>query len=110
MFSRYNIDVEPLSPTEQSFLTETIFERIKAGRKPDIKRFTELCRALNSRGCQRVILGCTELSLIKKEHPLPSFVIDSLEVLCISALNICKKTPTGFDDGLMAHFYAEKGI
>lgn len=110
VFSRYNIDVEPLSPTEQSFLTETIFERIKAGREPDIKRFTELCGALNSRGCQRVILGCTELSLIKKEHPLPSFVIDSLEVLCISALKICKKTPTGFDDGLMAHFYAEKGI
>lgn len=109
VFARYGIEIEPLSRAEQDFLTETIFKKIKAGANPDIERFTKLCEALGERGAQKVILGCTELSLIKKNYALPKFVIDSLEVLCISALKICKKTPVGFDDGLTAYFYAKKG-
>ena len=110
IFDTYNIDIIPLSREEQDFITETIFDRIKCGLDPDTERFTALCEALYQKGCQRVILGCTELSLIKKAHPLPSYVTDSLEVLCISALKKCNKTPTGFDESLMKLYDAEKGI
>ena len=71
---------------------------------------TELCEKLHSEGCEKVILGCTELSLIKKENPLPKYVIDSLEVLCISALLRCNKTPVGFDGDLLKFYLTEKGI
>ena len=83
VFTRYGISVCSLSDDDQDFLTETI--------------------------CERIILGCTELSLIKKEYTLPNYVIDSLEVLCISALRTCNKVPTGFDDNLMKLYNSEKG-
>ena len=98
-----------LSSEEQDFLTDTIFGRIKSGLSPDVERFSALCEELYGKGCERIILGCTELSLIKKESALPNYVIDSLEVLCISALKVCQKTPTGFDDNLMKLYYSEKG-
>ena len=109
VFTRYGINVYPLSSEEQDFLTDTIFGRIKSGLSPDVERFSALCEELYGKGCERIILGCTELSLIKKEYALPNYVIDSLEVLCISALKICQKTPTGFDDNLMKLYYSEKG-
>ena len=110
IFNSYGIEIAELTNDEQNFITETIFDRIKSGLKPDTKRFIALCDKLFNNGCERIILGCTELSLIKKEHTLPNYVIDSLEVLCISALKICNKTPIGFDKGLMKLYNAEKGI
>ena len=110
IFNSYGIEIATLTNDEQNFITETIFDRIKSGLKPDTERFIALCDKLFNNGCERIILGCTELSLIKKEHTLPNYVIDSLEVLCISALKICNKTPIGFDKGLMKLYNAEKGI
>ena len=110
IFNSYGIEIAKLTNDEQNFITETIFDRIKSGLKPDTDRFIALCDKLFNNGCERIILGCTELSLIKKEHTLPNYVIDSLEVLCISALKICNKTPIGFDKGLMKLYNAEKGI
>ena len=110
IFNSYGIEIAELTNDEQNFITETIFDRIKSGLKPDTERFIALCDKLFNNGCERIILGCTELSLIKKEHTLPNYVIDSLEVLCISALKICNKTPIGFDKGLMKLYNAKKGI
>lgn len=110
IFKKYGIEVHTLTKEDQSFVTETIFEKIKSGNKPDVVKFTELCEKLHSEGCEKVILGCTELSLIKKENPLPKYVIDSLEVLCISALLRCNKTPVGFDGDLLKFYLIEKGI
>ena len=110
IFSAYGIEIADLEKDEQDFITETIFDRIKSGKDADIDKFKVLCEALLRERCERVILGCTELSLIKKEHPLPAGVIDSLEVLCISALKKCNKYPIGFDESLMKLYNAEKGI
>lgn len=109
IFSKYEIDIIPLSEEEQNFITETIFDRIKSGLDPNVSEFIKLCNALQAKGCERVILGCTELSLIKKRYALPNFVIDSLEVLCIAALSACQKTPCGFDGNLMKLYHTEKG-
>lgn len=110
IFNAHDIEIADLTDNEQDFITETIFNKIKSGLKPDTEQFIALCKRLFDSGCERVILGCTELSLIKKEHTLPPYVVDSLEVLCISALKICNKTPIGFDESLMKLYNAEKGI
>ena len=110
VFNEYGIDILPLTKEEQDFVSETIFDKIKSGAEPDTKKFILLCEKLHSAGCDKIILGCTELSLIKKEHTLPPYVIDSLEVLCVSVLKISNKTPTGFSDDLMKLYHTEKGI
>lgn len=110
VFSRMGISVEPLTRQEQDVITHIIFNDIKSGNAPDMHRFNAVCDALRERGCQRLILGCTELSLIKKNYPLPPYFIDSLELLALAAITSCKKEPVGFDSQLMK-FYgdAEKG-
>ena len=47
-------------------------------------------------GCERVILGCTELSLLKKEMHLGNYFIDSMEVLAQSIILAFGKRPIGF--------------
>ena len=48
-------------------------------------------------GCDGAILGCTELSLIKRDEGLGAFYLDSMEVLARNAILAFGKTPIGFD-------------
>ena len=108
VFSARGIDIIPLYAEEQAIITNTIFNEIKSGAEPDVNRVLEVCDALRARGCERIILGCTELSLIRDKLSPRSLFVDSLEVLALAAISRCGKTPIGFDDSLM-NFYAKKG-
>ncbi len=83
------------SPERQADVMAVIYEDIKAGREPDMERFTRAEDSLRKKGCDACILGCTELSLIKREHPLPGCT-DVLEVLAAAAVRACGKTVKGF--------------
>ena len=106
--SKYPIDLLPLTQNEQDTVSKIIFEQIKRGIEPDIDAFIGIISALHERGAELIVLGCTELSLIKKKYPLPEYVIDSLELLALSAISSMKKTPTNFDLQLMK-FYGSAG-
>ena len=88
---------------EQRIITDIIYGQIKQGKEPDMDGFWKVVNSLRARGCDRIILGCTELSLLKKNGELPDSVfIDSLEVLAYSAIKMCAKTPMGFSEELMS--------
>ena len=45
-------------------------------------------------GCERIILGCTELSIIKKDFEIianDDFFVDSLEILARKTVKFCDK-------------------
>ena len=110
VFSKYKIEILPLSKDEQALISKIIFDEIKRGIPPSTDKFLELCNKLTSRGCEKLILGCTELSLIKKSYPRPDVFIDSLELLALAAINVCGKRPVGFDEPLMNYYgTARKG-
>ena len=79
----------------QRDVMRVIYEDIKAGRTPDMPRFNVAANRLFDDGCDVIILGCTELSLLKKEGLLDHRFIDSMEILAYSAITACGKTPTG---------------
>ena len=83
------------SPERQADVMAVIYEDIKAGREPDMERFTRAEDSLRKKGCDACILGCTELSLIKRDYPLPGCT-DVLEVLAAAAVRACGKTVKGF--------------
>lgn len=96
--------IECISPDteDQKIVSEIIYGQIKRGLEPDMNAFFEVADKLVGKGCDRLILGCTELSLIKRAGVLDGgLFIDSLEVLAYSAIKMCGKTPTGFDAHLM---------
>ena len=102
--SEYGIEVLPMQKHEQDAVSKIIFEQIKRGEEPDIKQFFSVVDALRTRGAELIVLGCTELSLIKKRYTLPDFIIDSLELLALSAIATCNKIPAHFDDALMKYY------
>ncbi|WP_101773045.1 cysteate racemase [Peptostreptococcus faecalis] len=66
----------------QNKVMKIIYEDVKAGKKANMNTFNEIIDDLKSNGCDCAILGCTELSIIKKDKKLPNdFYVDSSEVL-----------------------------
>lgn len=81
----------------QADVMHLIYACIKQGKPADMTRFTRVVNGLQAQGCERVILGCTELSLIKRDEALDAFYLDSMEILAKNAIVAFGKTPIGFD-------------
>jgi len=76
----------------QAKVMKMIYEEIKAGKMPSKDEFMKVKQHLiEGKGAQAVILGCTELSLIKNAYDLGNGVIDTLEVLAQASLLACEK-------------------
>lgn len=104
IFAPHGIEIEPLTAREQGVITHIIFDCIKSGRPYDSDEFMRVAHALTERGCQTLILGCTELSLIKRGGGLPGYFTDSLELLALAAIRQCQREPIGFDQPLMQYY------
>ncbi len=83
--------MEPIVPEEagQQTVTELIYGCVKAGKTPDPQALRQVSRQLQDRGAQVILLGCTELSLLKREHQLGAGYLDVLEVLARKAVTLC---------------------
>lgn len=75
----------------QRMVSEIIYGEIKRNLPADMKRFGEISDHMRSLGCERLILGCTELSLIKRDNKLGDYYTDSLECLALATIKACGK-------------------
>lgn len=75
----------------QARVMDIIYGQIKCGRPVNMESFFEIAHSMRSLGCERLILGCTELSLIKRAESLGEFYVDSLECLARSTIKACGK-------------------
>jgi len=96
MASVYQIACEkegilPIIPDEetQKLVMSVIYDDVKAGQPVDVLNWQKIVSTLDELGCDRIILGCTELSIVKKELNLGYKYIDSLMVLAESAILAC---------------------
>lgn len=80
---------------DRNFLMDVIYERIKKARKPDYPGIQTVVRHLAERGCDAIVLACTELSLLPKSLFYPYPVIDSLCVLAFRSILSCGGISTG---------------
>jgi aspartate racemase len=89
------------SEEDQVFISDTIYACLKQGKCVDKERFIAIARSLIEAGCEAVILGCTELSCLKKEVSSDICFVDPMEILAAYAIAECGAEPIGFDDALM---------
>lgn len=82
--------VIPSAPRQKDVMT-LIYRDMKKGNPPDMALFHGVCRELREKGAQVLILGCTELSLIKRNCPLGPGYLDAMEVLARQSLVACGK-------------------
>ena len=81
---------------EQAIISNIIFGQIKQNKPVDMNAFDCVVNSLISRGCEKIVLGCTELSLLKKQGLDAELFVDSLDVLAHRTILACGKTPVGF--------------
>ena len=93
-----NFGLECVVPTEeeQAEITAIIYDEIKQNKPVDMRRFLAVADALKARGCERLVLGCTELSLLMRQGLDRAVFMDSLEVLAYQTILAAQKTPIGF--------------
>ena len=84
------------SQEDQSTVSSIIYDAIKQNKPVDLSAFIGVAERLLKAGAQMLVLGCTELSLLKDRLPSSLPVIDSLEVLAYQTVLECKKVPVGF--------------
>ena len=69
------------SPAGQQCVMRVIYDDIKANRPAEMDKFDYAAKELRAQGAQAIILGCTELSLVKRDYPLGAGYLDAMEVL-----------------------------
>jgi aspartate racemase len=86
-----NCGISVVQPSRegQELLMDIIYGGIKAGNPFNINDFYKVEEELRYSGAEIIILGCTELSLIKRNYNLNKGFLDATEVLARKAVLLC---------------------
>ena len=86
--------IEPIIPSEecQQMVMNLIYENVKKNRPADMNMFRCVQQELSGNGAEVTILGCTELSMIKRDEAIGPGFIDAMEVLAASCVEFCGKS------------------
>lgn len=88
-FARHGIECIIPGEAGQKKVMHIIYENVKAGKPVEFSLFESVAGELSSSGAQVILLGCTELSLIKRDYPLKAGFLDVMEVLAQKAVLAC---------------------
>lgn len=73
----------------QDNVTHLIYQNIKANQPAEVDKFQAVSEELKRKGAQVIILGCTELSIIKRDYDIGPGYIDAMEVLAMRSILLC---------------------
>lgn len=84
----FNIEREIPDEADRERINEIIFKELVNGLFPESSRLylNEVADKLKTRGCDAVVLGCTELPLIVRPDDTPLPTLDSTRLLARAAL------------------------
>ena len=68
-----------------------IYDGVKNGGPVSFRDFEDVAGELQDKGARRIILGCTELSVIREMFSLGQYYVDAMQVLTDRAVEMCKK-------------------
>lgn len=83
--------IEPIIPDKpmQQELMTVIYDYVKAGKNVTKEVWQPIEAAMKEAKCDHIILGCTELSVVRRELSLDNSYIDALVVLADCAITSC---------------------
>lgn len=90
-FAQLGMDVKIPTEAEQDLLMGLIYDCVKANRPYDENVLLNIAHNMHDKGCDTVIIGCTELSVIYQNlAQKPAWLIDALDVLAETCCMIYK--------------------
>lgn len=80
--------IEAIIPSEekQKIVMNIIYNEIKNGKKGSLHKFMHVVDELKQKGCETIILACTELSYFKQYHTIPDYCVDSMDILVMKSI------------------------
>ncbi len=93
LFSR-ELEEQGLTPIipdaeNQAHVMHVIYKNVKAGLPAEMDRFHAAANHLKQAGAQAIILGCSELSMVKHDASIGTGFVDAVEVLAQSCILRC---------------------
>lgn len=87
------VGIEPVIPSaeRQADVMHLIYRNIKAGKEAEMDRFGAVREELRQNGAEAIILGCTELSVIKRDQDIGHGFLDSMDILVQQSILRCGK-------------------
>lgn len=87
-FAKSGLSYETPDEGDQGRINEIIFKELVNGVFRETSRlcFNEVIQRLKQRGCDAVVLGCTEIPLIVNPHDCPLPTLDSTRLLARAAI------------------------
>lgn len=83
--------IEVILPGEggQRDVMHLIYQNVKATRPVEMERFERVSKELWDKGAQVIILGCTELSMIRRDEKIGAGYLDAMQVLAKCVVELC---------------------
>ncbi len=88
---KYDIKYVLPSDISQQKLMQIIYDDIKLGNKKHYKELINIIKELKKENIEKVILGCTELSILKNQMILKDIYIDPLEIQTYKIIKLFNK-------------------
>lgn len=88
-----NNNIEAIFPSKdkQKVVMDIIYNEIKNGKQGSIDKFISVVDELVAKGCEFIILACTELSYFKQYNKVPNCCIDSMDILVMKSIELSGK-------------------
>ena len=93
-FEHLGVDTVYLSEKGQERVMSLIYDDIKAGLTPNMDKFRAIKEEFSEKGAGCIVLGCTELSIIKRDMNIGSGFADTMEIIAWHSVKECKKKPS----------------
>lgn len=92
IIQKHSLECVIPSEEDQKSVMNIIYNQVKAGKPVDIFEFHRIIGELKKSGCDAIVLGCTELSIIKKDFEIVrEDIVDSMECLARASIKACGK-------------------
>lgn len=86
---RQGIEVVLPSEEKQKMVMHIIYNNVKSGTKIDMEMFRQIEKEFFENNVEVIILGCTELSMVRRDEKIGSGYLDAMEVLARAAVLQC---------------------
>lgn len=73
----------------QEDVMHLIYQNVKATRPAEMDRFERASKELRDKGAQVILLGCTELSMIRRDEEIGPDYLDVMQVLAKCSVECC---------------------
>lgn len=103
IFKEYGIICKIPGSSGQKKVMYLIYENVKAGKAPEMELFAAVKNELLQKGAKVILLGCTELSLLKRDYDVGDNVVDVMEVLAQQAVKSCGKLKKEYEHLITKH-------